>query len=52
MAAAVAFMLAVSGPVARAIGDAIGAGSAALTVWSIARWPVILLLVVVSIAIL
>src|SRR6185312_9241893 len=52
MAAAVAFMLAVSGPIARAVGDAIGAGSVALTIWSIARWPVILLLVVVSVAIL
>ena len=52
MAAAVAFMLAVSGPVARAVGEAIGAGSVALTIWSIARWPVILLLVVVSVAIL
>jgi len=48
MAAAVAFMLAVSGPIARAIG----AGSVALTIWSIAKWPVILLLVVVSVAIL
>ena len=52
IAAAVAFMLAVSGPIARAVGDAIGAGSVALTIWSIARWPVILLLVVVSVAIL
>ena len=52
MAAAVAFMLAVSGPVARAIGDVIGAGDAALTVWSIARWPVILLLVIAAVAIL
>lgn len=50
--AAVAFMLAVSGPVARATGDAIGAGSAALTIWGIAKWPVILLLVIVSVAIL
>jgi membrane protein len=31
MAAAVAFMLAVSGPVARAVGDAIGLGDAAVT---------------------
>lgn len=52
VAAAVALMLAVSGPVARAIGDAIGAGNAALTIWSIAKWPVILLLVIVSVAIL
>ncbi|BBY09149.1 YihY/virulence factor BrkB family protein [Mycobacterium noviomagense] len=52
MAGAVAFMLAVSGPVAKAIGDAIGAGHAALLVWNIARWPVILILVILAVAIL
>jgi membrane protein len=52
MVAAVAFMLAVSGPVARAIGNAIGAGEVALTLWNILRWPVILLLVVVAVAVL
>lgn len=50
MAAAVAFMLAVSGPVAKAIGDAIGAGHLALTVWNFARWPVILVFVVAAVA--
>jgi membrane protein len=52
MAAAVAFMLAISGPVARAVGNAFGAGHLALTVWSIARWPVILVFIVVAVAIL
>jgi membrane protein len=52
MAAAVTFMLAISGPVAKAIGDAIGAGHLALTLWNIARWPVILVFVVVAVAIL
>ncbi|HZA12742.1 YihY/virulence factor BrkB family protein [Mycobacterium sp.] len=52
MAAAVAFMLAVSGPVAKAIGDALGAGKIALTVWNIARWPVLLAFVIVAVAIL
>lgn len=52
MAAAVAMMLAVSGPVAKAIGDAIGAGSLALTVWNIARWPLILGFVIAAVAIL
>jgi membrane protein len=51
-AAAVAFMLAVSGPVAKAIGDAIGAGDVAQTVWSVARWPIILVFVVVAVAVL
>jgi membrane protein len=52
MAATVALMLAVSGPVARAIGDAMGLGRVTLTVWNIGRWPVLLLLVVFAVAIL
>lgn len=52
MAAAVVFMLAISGPVAHAIGDAIGLGDAAVTVWNVVRWPLILLFVVVAVAIL
>ena len=47
-----AAMLAISGPVARAIGDVIGAGDTALTVWNIARWPVVLVFVVLAVAIL
>ena len=52
MAAAAAFMLAVSGPVAAAVGDAIGAGDLAQTLWSVLRWPVILLFVVLAVAVL
>ena len=52
MVAAVGFMLAVSGPVAKAVGNAIGVGEVALTVWNICRWPVILLLVIVAVAVL
>ncbi|ORM33815.1 YihY/virulence factor BrkB family protein [Williamsia sp. 1135] len=52
MAAAVALMLAVSGPIATSIGDAIGLGDTALTVWSIARWPVVLVFVIVIVAVL
>lgn len=52
MAAAVVFMLAISGPVAKAVGDAIGLGDAALTAWNVARWPLILLFVVLAVAIL
>ncbi|WP_395312249.1 YihY/virulence factor BrkB family protein [Mycobacterium sp. AMU20-3851] len=51
-AAAVAFMLAVSGPIAAAIGDVIGLGPAAQTVWNIARFPVILILVTGAVAVL
>jgi membrane protein len=48
----VAIGLVVTGPLARAIGDAIGLGSAAQTTWSIAKWPVLTLLVVIIIAVL
>jgi len=50
LAAAVALMLVVSGPVAEAVGNAIGAGSVAVTVWSIGKWPVILVCVVLAVA--
>jgi membrane protein len=44
--------LVVSGPVARAVGEAVGLGDAAVTVWNIAKWPVMLLIVVVLVALL
>ncbi|MFI2752385.1 YihY/virulence factor BrkB family protein [Cellulomonas sp. P22] len=52
LAALVAAALVLTGPVARAVGDAVGIGPTALTVWNIAKWPVALLLVVVIIALL
>lgn len=45
-------MLVLSGPVAETIGNAIGLGRTALTVWNIAKWPLMLVLIVVAIAIL
>ncbi|KUI39335.1 YihY/virulence factor BrkB family protein [Mycobacterium sp. GA-2829] len=51
-AALVLFMVAVSGPVAEAVGNAIGLGDAAVTAWNIGRWPVILLLVIIAVAVL
>lgn len=45
-------MLVLSGPVAEAVGNTIGLGSAALTIWNIAKWPVILLFAVLMIAVL
>jgi membrane protein len=45
-------MLVLSGPVAEAVGSAIGLGGAVLTAWNILKWPVILLLVILAIAIL
>ncbi|MHC9292996.1 YihY/virulence factor BrkB family protein [Mycobacterium sp. LTG2003] len=52
LAAAVAFMLAVSGPVAETVGNIIGLGSAAQTAWAVAKWPVILIFVMLAVAIL
>jgi membrane protein len=52
LAAATLLGLVVSGPVAGAIGDAIGLGSTAVTVWDIAKWPVILGVVVLIVALL
>jgi membrane protein len=51
-AAVVAFMLAVSGPIAETVGKAIGAGEVAQTVWNVARWPVVLVFVVLAVAVL
>ena len=42
----------VSGPVAQAIGDVVGLGGTALTVWSIAKWPVLAGMVVLAVAVL
>ncbi|OZF57700.1 transposase [Rhodococcus sp. 14-2470-1b] len=47
-----AVMLAISGPVASAVGDVVGLGDTALTVWNIARWPLVLVLIVLAVAIL
>ena len=44
--------LVVSGPVADAVGDALGIGSTAVTVFSIVKWPVILAVVVLVVALL
>jgi membrane protein len=50
--ALLAAMLVISGPVAEAIGNVLGLGGVALTVWNIAKWHVIVALVIVVIAIL
>jgi membrane protein len=38
--------LVLTGPVASAVGSAVGLGDAAVTAWSIAKWPVLFLVVV------
>lgn len=51
----VALMLAamvLSGPVAEAVGGAVGLSDVAVGVWDVAKWPVIVLLVAVVIAVL
>jgi membrane protein len=50
--AAFGAMLVLSGPVAEAVGNAVGLGGTFLAVWNIAKWPVMVLLVVAAIAIL
>jgi membrane protein len=52
LAAVALLMLIVSGPVAESIGNVIGLGSTAVTVWSIAKWPVLAVIVVVVVALL
>jgi membrane protein len=52
LASAVAVMLVISGPIAETVGNAIGAGSVAVTIWNIAKWPVILVCVVLAVAVL
>jgi membrane protein len=52
LSALVLVMLVVSGPVAEAIGDTIGLGSAAVTAWQYAKWPVLLIMVMLAVALL
>src|SRR5690606_13242605 len=47
LAALVALGLVITGPVARAIGDVVGLGAVAVTVWNVAKWPVMLAVVVI-----
>lgn len=44
--------LVVTGPVAHAIGDSIGLRDTTVTLWNVAKWPVILVMIVVVVALL
>ncbi|WP_168582675.1 YihY/virulence factor BrkB family protein [Gephyromycinifex aptenodytis] len=44
--------LVVSGPVAQTVGDLLGMGGTAVTIWNIAKWPVILVVVIIIVALL
>jgi membrane protein len=52
LSALVALALVLTGPAAKAVGDAVGLGDTAVTIWNIAKWPVMLLVVVLIVAIL
>ncbi|WP_419999801.1 YihY/virulence factor BrkB family protein [Streptomyces boninensis] len=47
-----ALIVVFTGPLARRAGEVLGVGDAAVTVWGIAKWPVLLLLVVLMVALL
>jgi membrane protein len=50
--AVVAIALVATGPLAEAIGNQIGLGDAAVTAWDIAKWPVLLAVVMLTFAVL
>lgn len=50
--AIISVAMVLSGPVAEAIGETIGLSEVTVTVWNIAKWPVIVVLVALTIAIL
>ncbi|GGU80662.1 hypothetical protein GCM10010275_14310 [Streptomyces litmocidini] len=52
LAVASALIVVFTGGLARQAGTALGIGDTAMTVWSIAKWPVLLVLVTIMIAIL
>src|SRR3954453_4777386 len=52
LTAIVALSLVVSGPLAKTVGDAVGLGSTAVTVYQIAKWPVLVVIVMAMLAFL
>lgn len=52
LAAAIIMSVAVSGELARVIGNTIGLADAAVTTWNLAKWPVILLVVMFMVGLL
>jgi membrane protein len=45
ISAALALAIVITGPLAKRVGDVIGLGDTAVTVWNVAKWPVIALVV-------
>jgi membrane protein len=52
LAALALLALVLTGPVAETVGDAVGLGSTAVLVWDIAKWPLLLAVVVLIVALL
>jgi membrane protein len=52
LVAVTALALVVSGPLATAVGEALGLGDAAVTAWQLGKWPVMLLLVLLILHVL
>ena len=50
--ALVAISIVVTGPLAQAVGDVIGLGDTAVSIWGIAKWPVIVVIVMGMFAVL
>ena len=44
--------LVITGPLAKAVGDAVGLGDTAVEVWNVAKWPALVLVVMVTFALL
>jgi membrane protein len=52
LSALVVLSLVLTGPVAQSVGNAVGLGDAAVTAWNIAKWPVMLVVIMGMLAIL
>src|SRR5215203_1721738 len=52
LAAVVTLALVVSGPLAEAVGNAVGLGDVGITVWSIAKWPLMLVAISLILSVL
>jgi membrane protein len=47
-----AVLLVLSGPVAQAVGDALGVGETTLVIWEIAKWPIVVAIAIILVALL
>jgi membrane protein len=52
LAGVIAFSVTLTGGLAKEVGDVVGVGDTAVDVWGIAKWPVLLLLVSILLAVL